>query len=75
MAEMPKAEGARKEGVGRAGHNAGYSETRVTLASQGIDKNLANRARKLAAMTEREFEDEFALAYFARRPCSMLDVL
>src|SRR5262245_59536683 len=31
-----------------------------TLAEAGIDKNLANRARKAAAMTERAFEADIA---------------
>lgn len=35
----------------------GVRETLIpTLASQGIDKNLAKRARRLAAMPETEFE-------------------
>lgn len=41
--------------------NAGWKETRVqsapiTLAEAGIDKNLADRARKLAAIPETEFD-------------------
>jgi hypothetical protein len=32
------------------------SSSTVTLASAGIDKNLAKRARKLAAVPAREFE-------------------
>lgn len=41
--------------------NAGWKETRVdsapTLAEAGIDKNLADRARKYAAIPEQEFNE------------------
>jgi phage N-6-adenine-methyltransferase len=45
--------------------NAGWKETRVqsappTLAEAGIDKNLADRARKYAAVPEMEFESILA---------------
>lgn len=44
--------------------NAGWKETRVetaaiTLAEVGIDKSLADRARKYAAIPETEFPDDF----------------
>jgi hypothetical protein len=34
----------------------------ATLAEQGVDKNLADRARKAAAMTEKQFEAAIARA-------------
>lgn len=60
--EKKLAKGARQKGVGKRG-NAGLPETRVeSLAEQGIDKNLANEARKLAAMSEEKFEADVAKA-------------
>jgi hypothetical protein len=50
----------RRRDDGRAKGNyrsdLGFSETQVTLAETGIDKNLANRARKLHALPEQELE-------------------
>lgn len=51
MAEQPKAQGKRTD--------LGFSKTQVgktTLAEAGIDKNLADRARKAVAIPEDEFE-------------------
>jgi hypothetical protein len=45
------ARGGAEKGVGRRGKNAGPRATRIqSLAEQGIDKHLADRARKAAAM-------------------------
>jgi hypothetical protein len=55
------AKGGAEKGVGRRGKNAGLPETRIpTLADHGIDKNLADKARKLAAMSEDKFEAKVA---------------
>ena len=47
-------------GPGRGNKNVGLEKTRVssqpTLAEAGIDKNLADRARKLSSVPEHEFE-------------------
>jgi len=54
------AKGAMEKGVGKRG-NAGLPETRVpSLADHGIDKNLADEARKLARMSDDEFEKDVA---------------
>lgn len=59
---------ARKETVGlnEGGRPiTGVSETPVskpTLASQGIDKNLAKEMRALGALSEGQFEEAVALA-------------
>jgi hypothetical protein len=46
MAEQPKAQGGGANQYGEFGE--GYQKTHTaTLASQGIDKNLAHRARRL----------------------------
>lgn len=56
----------REAGLLSAGAaNAGWKETRVeeaqiTLSEAGIDKNLADRARKYAAIPESEFDDTLA---------------
>lgn len=58
MAEQPKAQGARE-----AGTNRGTTRDRskpASLAEQGIDKNLANRARKAAAMPADKYEAKVA---------------
>jgi hypothetical protein len=48
-------------GLNRGGLRRGLEnnprDDRPTLDSQGIDKNLANEARKLGALSENEFED------------------
>jgi hypothetical protein len=52
MAAEPGAQGKRTD--------LGFSKTQVsklTLAEAGIDKNLADRARRAAAMPLREFEE------------------
>ena len=47
--------GAAAEGVGKRGvSDTPRSETPPTLAEAGIDKNLAKRARKLAAVPKAE---------------------
>jgi hypothetical protein len=54
--------GAAQPGVGKRGllKNPRYEESPIaalpTLADQGIDKNLAVRARRLAAVAEADFE-------------------
>jgi N6-adenosine-specific RNA methylase IME4 len=63
MKAAPKAKGAAQPGVGRRGKNAGFLKTHIlSLAKQGVDKNLADRARKAAAMTEQQFEASIARA-------------
>jgi hypothetical protein len=44
---------------GQPNQSTGVSNTPVkpTLASQGIDKNLANQGRKLGALSDKEFEE------------------
>jgi hypothetical protein len=42
--------------------SAGVPVEKATLASQGLDKHLADAARKAAAMTEEEFEASVAKA-------------
>jgi hypothetical protein len=54
MAEQPKAKGAREPNT-----NRGTTRDRpkpASLTEQGIDKNLAHRARKAAAMPEEKYE-------------------
>lgn len=57
------AKGGAETGVGRRG-NAGPSATRIdtppTLAEAGIDKHLADDARKLASVPEEQFETAFS---------------
>ena len=50
--------GAATKGIGKRGlqENPRYSEAAPTLAEAGIDKNLADRARTLAAISEEEFD-------------------
>jgi hypothetical protein len=58
--ELIKAQAATvglNEGNLRRGLNNNPRDERPTLDSQGIDKNLANEARKLGAMPENEFEN------------------
>jgi hypothetical protein len=53
----PKAKGGAETGVGRRGKNAGPSGPRIkTLADYGIGKHLADRIRKVGAMSDAEFE-------------------
>lgn len=50
-------------GGGRPSEKTGFSDNPVskpTLSDAGIDKNLANRARKLAAVPEKEFESHLS---------------
>jgi N6-adenosine-specific RNA methylase IME4 len=54
------AKGGAEKGVGRRGNNAGPQATRITLAEQGVDKHLADEARKLAAMPADKFEADLA---------------
>lgn len=51
--------GAATDGVGKRGleKNPRSAELPPTLAEAGIDKNLADRARKYAAIPQKEFED------------------
>jgi hypothetical protein len=53
MAEMPKAKGAAGGGkkAGPRGSLVDPRDTTPKLASQGIDKHLADRARKRAAFS------------------------
>lgn len=54
--------GAATRGVGKRGleENPHSVEMPITLAEIGIDKNLADRARKYSAIPEREFEERVA---------------
>jgi hypothetical protein len=64
LGEMTK---AQKETVGLSAGTRGSRvkgarvDDKPTLASQGIDKNLANEARTWAEMTEEKFEQEVAI--------------
>lgn len=58
MAERPKAQGARDPGTDRG--TTRDSSKPASLAEQGIDKNLAHRARKAAAMPDNKFEAKVA---------------
>jgi N6-adenosine-specific RNA methylase IME4 len=53
MRETPKAKGAQPTAQRRVTKKPSVDPP--TLASQGVDKNLADRARKAAAMKEKEF--------------------
>jgi N6-adenosine-specific RNA methylase IME4 len=53
MAEQPKAKGAIEPGTNRG--TTWVAEKPASLASAGIDKNLAHRARTLAAMSGNDF--------------------
>ena len=60
MAELKAADKLAKN-AGRNQHRVFEKPTaNPTLAEQGIDKNLADKARKLAAMPEKKFEAETA---------------
>jgi hypothetical protein len=54
MEQLPKAQKAGS-GRGHVGEKGGLSEN-PTLNDQGIDKNLAHKARKLGALSEKDFE-------------------
>lgn len=55
--QLPKAKGGAEKGVGRRGKNAGPQATRIqTLEKQGVDKHLADRARKAWRMPADKFE-------------------
>jgi N6-adenosine-specific RNA methylase IME4 len=57
------AKGAAEKGVGRRGKQCGFAgdpHSRPSLADQGVDKRLADRARKAAAMPEDKFEAHVA---------------
>src|SRR3954454_15401416 len=56
------ARGGAEKGVGRRGKNAGRAATRITLAEVGINKHLANEARKLGALSEPAFESAVRVA-------------
>jgi phage N-6-adenine-methyltransferase len=54
--------GMMADGAKGIGTSAGYEKTRtldapITLSEAGIDKNLADRARKYAAIPEKEFQE------------------
>jgi hypothetical protein len=59
IAKQEKAKG------GQPYQSTGLSENPVdlpiTLAQAGVDKNLAHRARRLAKLTEEDFENHFEL--------------
>jgi hypothetical protein len=55
MAEQPKAKGAREVGY-KEEDTTRVSGKPATLSDVGIDKNLANRARTAAAMSQEQFE-------------------
>ncbi len=50
------AKGAARKGVGKRGSRADPHSKEITLSALGIDKHLANQARKLAAIPDKEFE-------------------
>lgn len=52
------AQGAREKGTNRGTTRVAEKPASLSLAQVGIDKSLANRARKLAAVPEAEFEQE-----------------
>ena len=52
------AKGAKQKGIGKRGSPADPR----SLSAQGVDKHLADRARKAAAMSEDKFEDDVAKA-------------
>lgn len=56
MEAQPKAKGGAEPDVGRRG-NAGLEKTHITFSDAGIDKNLANRARQLNALSQNDFEN------------------
>ncbi len=57
------AKGAPGPGRGKKGIKAGFLKNpALSLAEQGVDKNLADRARKAAAMSEAKFEEVVAKA-------------
>jgi len=55
MAEQPKAKGAREVGY-NSEETTRVFEKPASYTNKGIDKNLADRARKAAAMSEEQFE-------------------
>ena len=59
MKEQKKTVGLNK-GALRRGLKKNPRDDKPTLADAGIDKNLANEARELAALDEAEFEDAVA---------------
>jgi hypothetical protein len=57
MKEQPKASGGEHGGrKPKDGIRKNPSNAKATLSEAGIDKNLANRSRKAAAMSEEKFE-------------------
>lgn len=58
IAEQPKAKGAREPDTNRG--RRGLRSKPASLAEQGIDKNLAHRSRKAAAMPEAKYEAKIA---------------
>jgi hypothetical protein len=61
LAVMPKAEGSRGQLVGRGIIGGSDDDPPIeTLAASGIDKYLADRARKLAAIPDHQFESKIS---------------
>jgi hypothetical protein len=56
MAEQKKAVGLNKGGKSEHRNRVSKKPGKPTLASQNIDKNLADRSRKAAALSEEKFE-------------------
>jgi hypothetical protein len=57
MKEQKETVGFNEGGRPKTGLSENPVLPKPTLASQGIDKNLAHRARKLAALPRKEFEE------------------
>ena len=55
LATQPKAEGTRGQLIGRGVIGGFPKNPPISFNAAGIDKNLANRARKLNALSEKEF--------------------
>jgi hypothetical protein len=62
LMEADRKSGKLKHGGPRKGTRVVEKPLLHTLADQGIDKNLADRARKTAAMPEAKFEEQVARA-------------
>jgi hypothetical protein len=60
MKEQKKIIGLNRGGRPKTGLSENPVSFKPTLAEAGIDKNLAHRARSLAAMSEKEFKDHVA---------------
>ncbi len=60
MKEQKKTVGLNRGGRPKTGLSENPLSFKPTLAEAGIDKNLAHRARSLAAMSEKEFKERVA---------------